>query len=116
MRMRFLAVVLLLFYRRFKNISHDKLQVSWKVLSVWQAETPPVQAAALDFDMAVGLCVAVATWRMESGIALLLCLMGIPRISESLTRVWDHVFFVDGPRPSVVLTFRRTKRGVFEKW
>ena len=63
----------------FQKISHDKYLVSWKVLSVWQGESPPVQAAAIDFRMAVGLCMAVAVWRADSGSALLLCLFGIHR-------------------------------------
>ena len=97
-----------------QKLAHDKFLLSWKVLSIWQAETPPVQATALDFTFALGLCMAVFAAQPDAGAALMLCLFGLLRISESLQLTWSRVFFAQRG-DTAVLVFPKTKRGKFEK-
>ena len=90
-----------------------RLKTAWKVLDTWAIHSPTQQALPCPKELALAcsvLLVARGSW-ME-GTAVLLCFVGLLRISEALKLKISDVFFsTEATRLVVILVLSQTKRG-----
>ena len=87
----------------------ERYKVAWRVLDAWRVQRPPLQAPTFPQDLALGL----VTWLLMAGrphesAAVLLCYVGLLRVSEALRLRASNVRLV---QRSVVLLLGDTKRG-----
>ena len=94
-----------------------RLKTSWKVLDAWAVQVPSQQAHPCPQEVALAVTIILFVWGdwLES-TAVLLCFVGLLRISEALKlRLCDIFFSMEAGIPVVIFVLGRTKRGKDQK-